>query len=158
MDDKLEKAIEEKDNMMKEAYYRVKNKFMVKSGLLSLQSSYIKDKDTQDIFKESQNRAKSIALIHEKLYRSGDLKHLNFTEYLENLSNDLYHTYTMDKSLVKLVLNIEVITLDIDTSIPLGLILNEFLTNSFKHAFSDGKIGEITVELHKNLMEDLNYL
>lgn len=69
MDDKLEKAIEEKDNMMKEAYYRVKNKFMVISGLLSLQSSYIKDKDTQDIFKESQNRAKSMALIHEKLYR-----------------------------------------------------------------------------------------
>jgi len=86
-------------------------------------------------------------LIHENLYRSGDLKHLNFSEYIEKLSKDLYHAYTLNKSLVKLVLNIEVIRLDIDTSIPLGLILNELLTNSLKHAFLDGRSGMITVEL-----------
>ncbi len=147
MEDKLEKAIEEKDNMMKEVYHRVKNNLMVISSLLNLQSRYIKDKDTQDIFRESQNRAKSMAMIHEKLYRSGDLKHLNFTEYLENLSKDLYNTYTLDKSLVKLILNLKEVKLDIDTSIPLGLILNELLTNSLKHAFPNGRNGEIIVEL-----------
>lgn len=149
-EDKLEKALEEKDTMMKEIYHRVKNNLMVISSLLNLQSSYINDKDTQDIFKESENRAKSMALIHENLYRAGDLKHLNFSEYIEKLSKDLYHTYTLDKSLVKLVLNIEVIKLNIDTSIPFGLILNELLTNSLKHAFPDGRSGMITVELQQD--------
>ena len=150
MEDKLEKALEEKNTMMKEIYPRVKNNLMVISSLLNLQSSYINDKDTQDIFKESENKAKSMALIHENLYRAGDLKHLNFSEYIEKLSKDLYHTYTLDKSLVKLVLNIEVINLDIDTSIPFGLILNELLTNSLKHAFPDGRSGMITVELQQD--------
>jgi PAS domain S-box-containing protein len=150
MEKKLEKTLEEKDTLMKEIYHRVKNNLMVISSLLSLQSNYIKDKNTKDIFKESQNRAKSMALIHEKLYRSEDLKGINFTEYLENLSNDLYHTYTVDKSLVKLILDVEDVNLDVETSIPLGLILNELLTNSLKHAFPDGRKGEIIVELHKD--------
>src|ERR1039458_2282653 len=92
MEVKLEKALEEKDTLMKEIYHRTKNNLMVISSLLSLQSRYIKDKDTQSIFKESQNRAKSMAMIHQKLYRSGDLEHLNFAEYIVNLSNDLYDT------------------------------------------------------------------
>ena len=150
MEEKLEKALEEKDVLIKETYHRVKNNLMVISSLLNLQSRYIKDKDTKNIFKESQNRAKSMAMIHENLYRSEDLKNLNFTEYIENLSNDLYQTYSMDKSLVKLVLNLENVTLDVETSIPLGLILNELLTNSLKHAFPEGAGGMIKVELKKH--------
>ena len=149
IEEKLEKTLEEKDILMKEIYHRTKNNLMVISSLLSLQSRYIKDKDTQSIFKESQNRAKSMAMVHEKLYRSGDLKHLNFTEYIENLSNDLYNTYTMDKSLVKLDLDIEDIKLDVEISVPLALILNELLTNSLKHAFPDGTGGEITVDMNR---------
>ncbi len=110
VEEKLEKTLEEKDILMKEIYHRVKNNLMVISSLLNLQSSYIKDKNTQEIFKESQNRAKSMALIHEKLYRSGDLKHVNFAEYIENLSNDLYYAYTKDKRLVKLILDVDEIT------------------------------------------------
>ncbi|MFZ0441806.1 MAG: histidine kinase dimerization/phosphoacceptor domain -containing protein [Methanobacterium sp.] len=146
---KLEKALEEKDMLMKETYHRVKNNLMVISSLLNLQSRYIKDKDTKNIFKESQNRAKSMAMIHEKLYRSGDLKNLNFTEYIENLSNDLYRTYTIDKSLVNLELDIEDIKLDVEISVPLGLILNELLTNSLKHAFPEGTGGVIKVDMHR---------
>ena len=146
---KLEKALEEKDTLMKEIYHRTKNNLMVISSLLSLQSRYIKDEDTQNIFKESQNRAKSMALIHEKLYRSGDLEHLNFTEYIINISNDLYDTYTLDKNLIKLVLDIDEVTLNVEISIPLALILNELLTNSLKHAFPNDKGGEIKVELKK---------
>ena len=149
VEEKLEKTLEEKDILMKEIYHRVKNNLMVISSLLNLQSSYIKDKNTQEIFKESQNRAKSMALIHEKLYKSGDLKHINFAEYIENLSNDLYYAYTKDKRLVKLILDVDEITLDVETSIPLGLILNELLTNSLKHAFPDGREGKIMVEMHR---------
>ena len=149
MEEKLEKTLEEKNTLMKEIYHRVKNNLMVISSLLSLQSSYITDKDAQEIFKESQYRIKSMSLVHEKLYSSADLKNINFTEYLENLSKDLYHAYTHDKNLVKLILDVEEVTLDVETSISLGLILNELLSNSLKHAFPNGKSGEILVELHK---------
>ena len=152
IEEKLEKTLEEKNTLMKEIYHRTKNNLMVISSLLNLQSRYITDENTQSIFKESQNRAKSMAMIHEKLYRSGDLEHLNFAEYIVNLSNDLYDTYTLDKNLIKLVLNIDEVTLNVDISIPLALILNELLTNSLKHAFPDGK-GEIRVEL-KNYDEN----
>lgn len=148
MEEKLEKTLEDKDILMKEIHHRVKNNLMVISSLLSLQSMYITDKHTQDIFRESQYRAKAMALIHEKLYRSTDLKSINFTEYTENLTKDLYHAYTPDKSLIKLVVDIEEVKLDVETSIPLGLILNELLTNSLKHGFPENREGEVTVELH----------
>ena len=149
MEEKLEKTLKEKDTLMKEIHHRTKNNLMVISSLLSLQSRYIKDENTQSIFKESQNRTKSMAMVHEKLYRSGDLEHLNFTEYIETLSNDLYNNYTLDKNLIKLVLDVDELTLDVEISIPLALILNELLTNSLKHAFPDGMGGKIIVELKK---------
>jgi two-component sensor histidine kinase len=152
MEEKLEKTLEEKDMVIKEVYHRVKNNFMVISSLLNLQSSYIKDKYTQEIFKESQYRTKSMALIHEKLYSSADLKNINFTEYMKTLSKDLYNAYTPDKGLVNIVLNVEEVMLDVETSIPLGLILNELLSNLLKHGFPDRKSGEIIVELH--IIED----
>jgi len=151
----LEKTIEEKDILMKEIYHRVKNNLMVLSSLLNLQSRYYKDKDIEEVFKEIQHRAKSMALIHERLYKSDDLKHINFTEYLETLAKDLYNAYTSDKSLIKLILKIEEVELDVDISIPLGLILNEILTNSLKYAFPNGRSGEIKIELYKNKEEKI---
>ncbi|MDD3985742.1 MAG: histidine kinase dimerization/phosphoacceptor domain -containing protein [Methanobacterium sp.] len=149
IEDELEKTLKEKDILMKEIYHRVKNNLMIISSLLSLQSRYIKDKDTKEIFRKSQNRAKSMALIHEKLYKSEDLKSINFAEYLKNLSNDLYTTYTTNQDLVKLFLDVDNIIFDIEISIPLGLILNELLTNSLKHAFPNNRKGEVKIELHK---------
>ena len=148
IEEKLEKTLEEKDTLMKEIYHRVKNNLMVISSLLSLQSSYINDKVTQDIFKESQNRAKSMALIHERLYQSTDLKRIDFGDYIRKLSNDLYKTYVIDNSLIKLNVDVEDLMLDIDTSIPLGLIFNELVTNSLQHAFPKGKSGEINIKFH----------
>jgi two-component sensor histidine kinase len=123
---------------------------MVISSLLNLQSSYIKDKQALDIFKESQNRAKSMALIHERLYRSTDLRRIDFGDYIQTLSNDLFHTYMQDPSRVKLNMNVENVMVDINTTVPLGLIVNELVTNSMKHAFVNDHKGKINIDFHKD--------
>ncbi|MBM4241795.1 MAG: PAS domain S-box protein [Euryarchaeota archaeon] len=112
-ENEMKAALEEKEMLMKEIHHRVKNNLMVISSLLSLQSQYIQDKEVLDIFKESQNRAKSMALIHERLYRSDDLKRINFGEYIRTLTTDLFHTYVVDPSLIKLNMNVEDVILDI---------------------------------------------
>jgi PAS domain S-box-containing protein len=146
---KIKESLEEKKMLLKEIHHRVKNNLMIISSLLNLQSSYIKDKESQDIFKESQNRARSMALIHERLYQSTDLKRIDFGDYIQSLSKDLFNTYISNSSLIALKINVENIFLDINTAIPLGLIVNELITNSLKHAFPNGRKGEINVEFHK---------
>ena len=134
--------------MIKEIHHRVKNNLMVISSLLSLQSRYIKDKEARGLFRESQNRARSMALIHELLYRSEDLKSIEFGDYILSLSKELFHLYSVD-GLIELKIDVDDIYLDINTSIPLGLIVNEVVTNSLKHAFPDGRAGVIHVDFHK---------
>lgn len=144
----LKDALVEKDMMVKEIHHRVKNNLTVLSSLLNLQSRYIKDKEALGIFKESQNRAKSMALIHEYLYNSSDLKRIHFGEYINKLSINLFRTYVMDSSRIKLNIDVEDIMLDINIAIPLGLILNELVTNAMKHAFPGDRNGSINVEFH----------
>jgi PAS domain S-box-containing protein len=145
----LKNSLVEKEMLLKEIHHRVKNNLMIISSLLNLQSSYIKDKESQEIFKESQNRAKSMALIHERLYQSTDLKKIDFGDYIESLSSELFNTYVSQNSIIELKINVEDIFLDINTAIPLGLIVNELITNSLKHAFPEGRKGEIDVNFHK---------
>jgi PAS domain S-box-containing protein len=147
MEEELKKSLNEKEMLLKEIHHRVKNNLMVISSLLNLQSNYIKNKEDFDMFLESQNRAKSMALIHELLYRSDDLKRIDFGDYMDNLIKDLFNTYVDDPQHLKLNLDLQNIKLDINTSIPLGLIVNELVSNSLKHAFSNGKEGEINISL-----------
>lgn len=149
MDIKLKKSLSEKEMLLKEIHHRVKNNLMIISSLLSLQSSYIKDKASKNIFIESQNRARSMALIHEKLYQSTDLKRINFGEYIRTLTNELFYTYSVGSGIIELKYLLEDIYLDINTAIPLGLIANELITNSLKYAFPDGNNGFIQVEFKK---------
>ncbi|WP_321423316.1 histidine kinase dimerization/phosphoacceptor domain -containing protein [uncultured Methanobacterium sp.] len=144
----IEKSLEEKELLLKEIHHRVKNNLMIISSLLNLQSRYIEDKKYKDIFQESQNRAKSMALIHERLYRSADLKKIDFGDYIRTLANDLFHTYISDPSSIQMVMDIEEVRLDINTAIPLGLIVNELISNSMKHAFPDGMKGKININFH----------
>jgi len=148
-EEQIQKSLEEKEMFLKEIHHRVKNNLMVISSLLNLQSRYIKDKEALSIFTESQSRAKSMALIHEKLYRSTDLKRINFGEYIRTLATDLFYTYVADPSRIKLNMDVEDIMLDINTAIPLGLIVNELVSNCMKHAFPGGRSGEIGVDFHR---------
>lgn len=144
----INKTLKEKEMLLKEIHHRVKNNLMVISSLLNLQSKYIHDEEALDIFRESQNRAKSMALIHERLYRSTDLKRIDFGDYIRTLSNDLYHTYMPEENRINLNMDLENLMVDINTTVPLGLIVNELITNSMKHAFKEGE-GEINIIFHK---------
>ncbi|MDR4505989.1 MAG: HAMP domain-containing protein [Candidatus Scalindua sp.] len=149
MMNKLRESIREKDMLSREIYHRVKNNMQVISSLLRLQSSHIKDEKYVEIFKESQNRIKAMALIHEKLYRSKDLANIDFNDYIKNLVNDLFLSYKVSDGKVALKMNIETVPFGIDTAIPCGLIVNELVTNSLKYAFPGKKDGEIKISLRQ---------
>lgn len=146
MELQIQESLEEKELLLKEIHHRVKNNLMVIFSLLNLQSQYIKDKDDYQMLLECQNRTKSMALIHERLYRSDNLKSIDFSDYVKSLSKDLLRTYSVDQSRVKLNMELERVDLDVNVSIPLGLIVNELISNSLKYAFPDGE-GEINLTI-----------
>lgn len=155
----IRRSLEEKETLLKEIHHRVKNNLTVISSLLNLQSRYIKDKDDLMMFMESQSRAKSMALIHQRLYDSADLKRIDFGDYIRSLAEDMFKTYVQNPKQIKLHLLVEDVLLDVNTAIPLGLILNELLTNCMKYAFpfshnfddSGDEEGNIHVKLYKNV-------
>jgi two-component sensor histidine kinase/HAMP domain-containing protein len=135
-----------KDILLKEVHHRVKNNLQIISSMLRLQSRKFTDRETIEAFRKSQNRAKSMAIAHEKLYQSTDLENIELFSYIETLSKYLLNTYDYDPENIKINIKIKNITQDIDTAIPLGLIINEIVSNSLKHAFKDHK-GEIFIEI-----------
>ena len=147
---KLEQALKDKEMLMKEIYHRVKNNLMVISSLLNLQSRYIKDEEAKAMFKQSQERAQSMAMIHERLYRSADLKHINFGDYIRKLAQDLFRTYVSDPSRIKLEMDVDDVMIDINIAIPLGLMVNELISNSMKHAFPGDYSGKIRVKFKEH--------
>lgn len=148
----LKDSLNEKDLLVKEIHHRVKNNLMIISSLLNLQSHYLTDEKSLNIFKESENRAKSMALIHERLYSNKDMRRIEFDEYLSTLATELFESYSLGPD-IKLNLKLDRVKLDVNTAIPLGLIVNELITNSFKYAFLEGE-GELTIEFHSLTGED----
>jgi PAS domain S-box-containing protein len=144
-ENQIHASLEEKEVLLKEIHHRVKNNLQVISSLLKLQAGYIKDDRILEVFKESQNRIRAMALIHEKLYQSEDLAKSNFAEYIRSLATDLFRSYSVNSRMVKLNLKVEDVRLSIDTAIPCGLIINELISNSLKYAFSAGQTGEINI-------------
>ena len=130
--------------LLKEVHHRVKNNLQIISSLLSLQSNYIDDPAALQVFTESRNRVRSMALVHEKLYQSQDLSKVDFQDYIKALSNGLHSTFASGSSAVRISLDVEPIMLGVDSAVPCGLIVNELVTNCFKYAFKRSGTGEIS--------------
>ena len=144
---KLKTSIKEKDILLQEIHHRVKNNMQIISSLLNLQIKYVKDDEAIDVLKESQNRVKSMAMIHEKLYQSNDFTRINLTEYIESLVNGLFYSYSIDKEEISSIINVDNLRLNIETAVPCGLIINELVSNSLKHGFPNGENGEVYISL-----------
>jgi PAS domain S-box-containing protein len=147
-EDETKKSLEEKELLLREIHHRVKNNLQIIASLLNLQESCVKGEEL-NILKESELRVKSMAIIHEKVYQSTNLTDVNFKEYIEKLVYDILYTYGIPKGEIQINLNIEDINLNIDTAIPLGLIINELINNSVKYAFPEDK-GTITINMKPN--------
>ncbi|MBU7025852.1 MAG: PAS domain S-box protein [Theionarchaea archaeon] len=146
-EENVKASLREKEVLLREIHHRVKNNLQIISSLLSLQSRYIRESQYTEMFKESQNRVRSMALIHEKLYQSEDLAKIDFTEYIKPLVHELIRSYEVDPDKVAVRIQVDDVSLGVDTAIPCGLIINELVSNSLKHAFPDRK-GEIKIALH----------
>ncbi len=143
---KIRESLHEKEVLLKEIHHRVKNNLQVISSLLNLQSDYIEDPQAQTIFQDSQNRVRSMALIHEKLYRSENLAQIDFSEYIQDLSRYLFRTHDAHAR-ITLDTQLDEVFLDIDTAMPCGLILNELISNIIKYAFPNGQAGKVWIAL-----------
>jgi PAS domain S-box-containing protein len=140
-------AREAREMYIKEIHHRVKNNLQVISSLLFLQSTYTADPNVLALLRESQARVRSIALIHEKLYRSPELTHVEFPDYVRDLVIDLFRTYGVDQECIRVGLRVDDVALEIDSAIPCGLIVNELVSNVLKHAFPPGAPGDVLIEL-----------
>ncbi len=146
-------SLKEKEALVKEAHHRVKNNLQIVSSLLSLQANFVKGRDAREKFQESLDRVRSMALIHEMLYISKNLAEVNFREYLETLVKSLFTSHQLRENIqLKIDIEIQQENFDIDTAIPCGLIVNEIISNSLKHAFSNKQQGLVSLEL-KNIHE-----
>jgi two-component sensor histidine kinase/putative methionine-R-sulfoxide reductase with GAF domain len=146
-EEQLRDSLHEKEMLLKEIHHRVKNNLQVVSSLLNLQSGYINDAHVQEIFQDSQNRVRSMALIHEKLYRSKNLAEIDLGEYVRELAMFLFSSYKAAGRGITLKVQAANVYLGIDSAVPCGLIINELISNSLKHAFPAGRSGEIYLEL-----------
>lgn len=144
--DTIARALDEKETLLKEIHHRVKNNLQVISALLTLQANHIKDDEAKEALQEGQDRVASMALIHKDLYQHDNLKGVNTKDYLEQLTNSLIDSYKLDQN-VELKTDIEEIWLDVDTMIPMGLMVNELISNALKHAFVEVDKGQLLITL-----------
>jgi PAS domain S-box-containing protein len=152
---KVAASLKEKDILLREIHHRVKNNLQIISSLLRLQSRKIEDNSMQEIFQVSQQRIRSIALIHENLYRSDDLGQIDFSKYIRNLTSHLSSINAADAKGINFKISTDNIFLDINRAIPCGLLLNELITNALKYAFPEETKGEIKIDLERHKQNKL---
>lgn len=143
----LEKALNERETLLKEVYHRVKNNLQVVQSLLNLQSRALQDGTARDALKEMAQRVRAMALVHEQLYRSTSLTAVPLRTYVEDLARQLAYSSARGPGEVRLEVDVAPVDIGTDAAIPLGLLLTELVSNSFKHAFPDGRTGRITIRI-----------
>lgn len=146
-EEQIKASLKEKDVLLREIHDRVKNNLQVIYGMLDLQSGYVRDKQSLDIFKSLKNMIITMSLVHKTLYKSKDLAQVDFKDYVSNLATVLYESFGVSADRVALRMDIDDVTFGLKTAIPCGLIINELVSNSLKYAFPDNRRGEIKISL-----------
>jgi len=145
----IKSSLKEKDTLLRELNHRTKNNMQVISSLLHLQAAVIENDKVREVFKDTQNRIGAMSLVHEKLYKSENLSRIKLRDYIDGLAHALLKSYEKKPGLISLKLDIDDITLPIDTITPCGLIVNELMSNSLKYAFPGDRPGEIKISFHE---------
>ncbi|NYB52156.1 MAG: PAS domain S-box protein [Methanobacteriaceae archaeon] len=143
----LKSSLKEKEVLIREIHHRVKNNMQIISSLLNLQKQYVNDDEAVNVLLESQNRVRSMAMIHEKLYKTRNFSEINFADYIKSLVDDLFHSYGADPAKIKKKMILKEVMLGLETAIPCGLIISELVTNTLKYAFPNDMKGEFKIEL-----------
>ncbi len=154
-EDQLQKSLEEKKVLLKEVHHRVKNNMAIISSFLSLQSMNVDDEYVRSLLRSSENRVRSMALIHEHLYKSENLKDINVQRYIEELVNTLLDSYGFGLSEISTKIEVIQLELGLDLLIPLGMLINEIISNALKYAFTDVDSPELSIDLVKSRHEEL---
>ena len=149
-EEQIQRDLKEKEVLLKEIHHCVKNNLQIIHSLLALQSTNVKNKRVLEAFNECKGRIKSMALIHEKLYQSEDFARVDFTDYIQSLVINLFHTYNVHHDTIRVKTQLKNITLGIDKAIPCGMLINELVTNALRHAFPDGRKGTIRIGLYSS--------
>lgn len=150
IEEQMRESINEKEILLQEVHHRVKNNLQVISSILNLQSSYVRDENSLNILRESQNRIKSMSFIHESLYQTKDFSRVEFSGYILTLANNLIHSYSIEREKIKLKTDFTKVFLSLDQAIPCGLIANELVSNALKYAFPLGTHGEILLKISES--------
>ncbi|WP_340105336.1 PAS domain S-box protein [Rhodohalobacter sp. 8-1] len=150
MEAKIRQSLKEKNVMLAEIHHRVKNNLAIVSGLLELETHDSDDEQTIDFIRKSQTRIKSMAIVHEKLYKSNNLSNVNLREYVEELTDTIRTNWTDKKSSLKFILDIDEVDININQAIPLSLIIHELITNAIKHAFDSHPKGQVDVKINES--------
>ncbi|MFO8083119.1 MAG: histidine kinase dimerization/phosphoacceptor domain -containing protein [Desulfobacterales bacterium] len=148
--EKIKASLKEKELLLKEIHHRVKNNLQIISSLMYLQSKNVSDKVLSNIFKDCESRIRSMAMVHESLYQSESVAEIDLAQYVRHLTVYLFQSYGNKFGPIQLKTDIQNIFLNINTAIPCGLIISELVSNALKHAFPDGKQGEIVVSFTKD--------
>jgi len=149
----LNKSLREKEVLLKEIHHRVKNNMQVVSSLLFVQARDVKEPEIRNILLESQNRIRSIALVHEELYQSKDLEQIDYSDYLNKISRHIFETFLINPNQITLEIRSNQVYIPIDKAVPCSLVVNELFSNSLKYSFPDGKAGKIWISFTR----DKNY-
>jgi PAS domain S-box-containing protein len=148
-EEKVRTSLKEKEVLLKEIHHRVKNNLQVISSLLNLQATQIKDKETAQVFRDSQSRVKAMSLVHERLYQSSDLARIDFAGYVQDVTTHLLRSYQTGQRGIRLRVDVDPVSFNIDTAIPCALIINELVSNALKYAFPNGRDGEIRIRMNQ---------